>query len=363
MSVSYISRKLLLNTVCLIVLGCPLLSGSARAEDRCVLVEYFTNVYCEPCTLTTAALDSLTEEYPDSQVAIIRCHGEENDPFYRLASEARWDYYNIWILPRCYFDGVRVDSAYQYKAAIENRLTVPSPLEISLSAVYDSLTGGGQIIARVEAIDSVGGQDLRLRCGLIESGLVYQGKRYQEIFVDMFPDAGGISFDIESGEIFQDTVDFDLDELLIPEDCSDIDTLEIACVAWVQDDNSKEVHQSVQISLDLPPASPVMVTDLTAALAGSYMYLTWSPVTVDIYCRPIAVDDYRIYRCTDLYYNPGAAVLLDSTAASSYLDSTCTGVNDLLENCFYYLIARHGGKVSESSGAVGEIDHFIYKSK
>lgn len=343
---------------------------SARAADRCVMVEYFTNARCVPCTVTTAVLDSLTEEYPDSQVAIIRCHGDATSPFFRLASGSRKDYYYSWpwTIPRSYFDGViRItgsDSAYQrYTNSIEARLAVPSPLSISLSAVYDSLTGGGQIIAQVEAVDQVGGQDLRLRYALIESGLVFEGKQYSEVLVDLFPGAEGVSFEIESGQVFHDTVDFDLDELWIPEDCSEIGILEIACVAWVQDDDSKEVHQSVQIPLDLPPASPVMVTGLATAVAGPYMYLTWTPVTLDIYCRPISVDDYQIYRCIDLYYDPGAAVLLDSTAASSYLDSTCACVKDLLENGFYYLIARRDGKVSEPSGAVGEIDHYIFKGK
>ena len=363
-------RKLLHGSICAILIGCYLLAAGARAADRCVMVEYFTNVHCQPCTLTTAALDSLTEEYPDSQAVIIRCHGEATSPFFRLASGSRVDYYYKWpwVIPRSYFDGIimiqGIDSAYQnYKDAIDGWLAIPSPLEMSLSAVYDSLAGGGQIIAQVEAVDSVGGQDLRLRYGLIESGLVYGGKHYLEILIDLFPDAEGVGFEIESGEVFHDTVDFDLDELWIPEDCSEIDTLEIACVAWVQDDDSMEVLQSIQIPLELPPASPLAVTMLSAGPAGSNMHLSWTPVTLDVYCRPISVDDYRIYRSSDLYYNPGAAVLLDSTAASSYLDSSCTCVKNLLENCFYYLVARRSGKVSEPSGAVGEIDHYLYYGK
>ncbi len=345
------------------LIGLCLPAASARAADRCVMIEYFTDVRCVPCTVTTAALDSLTEEYPDSQLAIIRCHGKEDSPFYRPAAEARLDYYGIWIIPRCFFDGVRVDSVHQYKAAIENRLAVPSPLEISLSAVYDSLTGGGQIIAQVEAVDSVGGQDLRLRYALIESGLVFEGKQYPEVLVDLFPGAEGVSFEIESGQVFRDTVDFDRDELLIPEDCSDIDTLKITCVAWVQDDNGREIHQSVQMPLDLLPASPRVVTELAAVLAGPYIYVTWTPVTLDIYCRSITVDDYQIYRCSSLYYNPGAAVLLDSTLETAYLDSTCACVKSLLGNCFYYVMAEVEGRISEPSNAVGEIDHYLYRSK
>ena len=354
--------------ICLVTIGCCLLAGSAGAADRCVVVEYFTNFLCQPCTLSAAALDILTEEYPDSSLAVIRCRPLNGDPFYCPESAVRKSYYFYQGYPRVYFDGVvevtgAPDTVYQvYQQKIENRLAVPSPLEMSLTAIYDSLTGGGQIIAQIEAVGSVDGGDLRLRYALLESGMVYQGKHYQETLQDMFPDAGGVSFEIDYGETFHDTVDFYLDELWLPEDCSQIDTMEIACVAYVQDDDSEEIYQSVQTPLELLPR-PRTVNNLEATLSGSGMYVTWSPVTLDIFCRQQPVDGYRIYRCTDYYYNPGAAALLDSTTALSYLDSTTTSVNDLLENCFYYLCAEVDGRESVPSGAVGEIDHYIYYGK
>jgi hypothetical protein len=357
-SVLKITDRILIGLLCISCFP----TGWARAADRCVLADYFTDVWCEPCTVTTAALDSLTEEYPDSQLAVIRYHYQDGSPFYRLPSEDRADYYNIWLIPRSYIDGILVagtSSAYQrYKDTIEDRLAVPSPLEMTLGAAYDSLVWGGQIFVEVQAVDSVGGQDLRLRVGLIESGLVHEEKHHQEILMDMFPDAEGISFEIESGEVYRDTVEFDLYEFLTPEDCSEIDTLEIACVAYVQDDDDREVLQSIQMPLELPPA--VKVTDLTVTKSGGQLSLAWSPVTRDLSCRPVSIDHYLIYRYTGLYYSP-AAVLFDSTAASAYQDSACVG--DISENCFYYLHIRSSEAASLPSEVVGEIDHFIYYGK
>jgi hypothetical protein len=342
-------------------------ANPAQAEQRCVLVEYFTSTFCQPCTLATAILDSLTEEYPDSCLAMIRYHPVDSDPFYRSESESRKEYYTsfIMIYPSVYFDGlVRIagaaDSSLQkYQETIEARLAIPSPLNMSLSATYDSLTGGGQLIAQVGATDSLGGQDLRLRYALIESGLVSQGKRYREVLQDMFPDAEGVGFTIAPGEVFHDTVNFDLDDLWVPEDCSQMDTLRIGCVAFVQDDDTKEILQSIQTPLTLP-LEPVIVRDLVATLSGSDLLLTWSPVTMDKYCRPITVDAYRVYRCSDKNYNPNTAVLLDSTTETFYLDSSCPCLHDLLDNCFYYVTAELEGRMSQPSSAVGEIDHYLY---
>jgi hypothetical protein len=358
-----------LRLVAILVVGI-VMTAPAQAEQRCVMVEYFTKFACDPCTVTAAILDSLTEEYPDSSLAIIRYRPLSWDPFYRPASAARKNYYNYFMsYPTAYFDGLvgivgSADTSCQkYKQTIDDRLATPSPLDMTLDVDYDSLTGGGRLMAQVEAVDSVGGGDLRLRYAVIEFGLVYGGERYQEVPQDMFPNAEGVSFDIEEGEIFCDTVDFDLDDLWIPDDCSVIDTLKIACVAYVQDDASKEILESIQMPLILPPSDPLTVQDLTPMISGLRMFLTWSAVTMDTYCRPITVDDYQIYRCSDTVYYPCAAVLLDSTTQTFYTDTSCTCLKDPGKNCFYYLIARVEGAVSEPSSIVGEVDRDLFKHK
>jgi hypothetical protein len=328
--------------------------------ERCVLVELLSAVYCDKCPFASHALDSLTQEHPDSSLAIIRYYPQGGDPFYQQESYNRawYYYYPNFIFPTAYFDGgMRVAGAVSdstiykaYKDSIDVRLTVPSPINLDLSVTYDSLSRSGQAISQVNAVDSVEADILYLRSALIESGLAHADSVYDEVLRDMFPNDVGVSFVIEQGEVFRDNVDFTLNPLWHPENCD--------LVVFVQDDATKEVLQSIQTWIPLPQV-PEAAEDVGLTLAGSSLLLTWSPVTKDKYGHPLAVDGYRVYRDTSLTSVPENMALIDSTQEPSYMDSACGHVGDTQTNCSYYVTAVAGGLESGPSRVIGEYDLLV----
>jgi hypothetical protein len=333
---------------------------TAEAVERCVLAELLTWVDCHPCTSSSHALDSLTQEYPDSSLAIIRYYPQASDPFYKQESYNRtwYYYYPNFIFPTAYFDGgMRVKGAISdstiykaYKDSIEVRLIVPSPVSIELSVIYDSLSRSGQAITQVTAVDLVEADMLYLRSALIESGLAHEGVVYNEVLRDMYPNDIGVSFAIQQGGVFRDTMDFTLDPLWHAENCD--------LVVFVQDDATKEVLQSIQAWIPLPQV-PAAAEDVELALADSSLLLTWSPVTKDTYGHPLVVDYYRVYKNTSISVIPDTMALLDSTQALSYPNNSCDHVGDTQLNCYYCVTAVAGGLESSPSRIVGEYDLLV----
>jgi len=339
---------------------------TARAVERCVLVELYTFVTCHGCPHAEAALDSLTEEYADDLLAIIRYHpmNAPANPFYQQKADDRaFDYYAIDGFPRLFFDGgMQIKDAYSeslayaaYKDSIEIRLAIPSPLSMSLSVTYDTLSRNGQAITQVTAVDSVEADLLYLRYALIESGLIHQSDVHQEVLRDMYPDEVGVSFAIEQGQVFRDTTNFTLDPQWLPENCD--------LVVFVQGDTTnREVLQSIQTWIPVSQV-PATVGDVELTLAGSSLLLTWSPVTKDKWGHSLAVDYYRVFKDTSLYLVLGPKTLLDSTQELSYLDSSCGHVGDTQANGSYYVTAVAGGLESGWSRVVGEFDKDISSVK
>ncbi len=353
---SFISTAIVLLALCFAV-------STTAAVERCVLVELFTLINCHQCPEANAALDSLNQEYPDSSLTIIRYHciPAPADPLYQPESQNRWtSYYGQSAVPRTFFDGGMMvagadsNSYYDFRDSVEVRRAIPSPLSMSLSVTYDTTSRSGQVFAQVIAVDPVEGEDLYLRYALIESEAVHLTEVYQEVLRDMIPDAQGVSFAIDQGETFNDTVDFTIDTLWLPENCD--------MVVFVQDDDTKEVLQSVQTWIPLSQV-PAPVEDLKVTLSGSHLYLDWSPVTKDKNGHSLLVDYYRVFRDTGRYCIPGAKALLDSTAGLFYLDTSCGHVGDPQATCCYYVTAMAGGLESDPSNEVGEIDFYISNVK
>jgi hypothetical protein len=334
---------------------------TAWAVERCVLVELLTWVECSGCPQAEAALNSLSEEYPDDSLAIIRYHPQPgpSNPFYQQkAFDRALSYYEITGFPTLFFDGgMKIYFAFSeslayaaYKDSIEIRLAIPSPLSMNLSVTYDTLSYSGQAITQVTAVDSVEADILYLRYALIESGLLHEAETYEEVLRDMYPDDQGVGFILNRGETFRDTTNFTLGPQWLPENCD--------LVVFVQDDATKEVLQSIQTWIPLPQV-PVAVKDVKLTLAGSSLLLTWSPVTQDKYGHPLTVDGYRVYKDTSLSFVPENMTLLDSTLVPSYLDSACSHVGDTQANCSYYVTAVAGGLESSPSRIVGEYDLLV----
>jgi hypothetical protein len=328
------------------------------AEQRCVLVEYFTAVTCEPCTTTWMVLDTLTQFYSADSLAIIRYYPDAGDPFYQSESGSIQGYYGAYFYPWAFFDGPdNVFGSYpeQYTAMIESHLAEPSPLDMNLAVAYDTLSREGTAVCCMTAVDSVSSSSLYLRYVLVESELPYGGTVHNQVLRAAFPSALGTPIEIGQGETCGDTVTFTLDPLWQPENCD--------LVAFVQDQPSKEVIQSIRKPLH-GPRDPAMVKGVELVKAGSSVGLSWSAVTRDErgYLQP--TDHYRVYRDTNnKYYHQEDAMLLDSTANLFYIDGAAGQVGDPAANCYYYVTAVANGHESAPSVGVGEVDKRVVNIK
>ncbi len=345
------------NLTIAILLFVVLAAVPAQAEQRCVLVEYFTSVTCAPCTTGWVVLDTLAQFYSADSLAIIRYFPEPGDPFYQPESFSINGYYGVWLYPHIFFDGtgsLRGAHSERYPDSIEVHLTIPSPLDLNLAVSYDTLTREGTAQCCVMATDSVGGTDLYLRYVLIESELPYDGVVHNQVLRDAFPSALGNPIEIGQGQTCGDTVTFALDSLWQPENCE--------LVAFIQDHPTKEVLQSIRKPI-YESQAPAAVENLELSKAGTFIHLSWSAVAKDNrgYLQP--VDHYRIYRDTSRTYHPEALVLLDSTTDVSYTDDAAGHIGDTGANAFYIVTAVASGVESDPSVAVGEVDKYVTRTK
>jgi len=363
-----LKRSLFLSVIGMVAILGVSVYGVAAAE-WCVLLELFTHIGCPGCPNAEQALDSLTCEYGSDSLVIIRYHViPGNDPFYRQESFNRaLNYYGIGGTPWVFFDGgMKVIEAHSvaeayadYKANIDARMTVASPLSMTLSATYDSLSRSVSGIVQVTAEDTVPDYPLTMRVALIESFLVEEDEVYREIMRDMIPDEEGLSFSIEPEGTYCDTVNFVLDTLYQEENCD--------LVVFIQDDSTLSdstcsVLQSIQQPLPVP-RTPMAMTDLSITKSESSLSFSWSAVTEDTRGFFQPVDRYRIYRDTSHFYQPEELVLLDSTVGLDFLDDDAGHVGDPDLNGFYVVTAVAGDKESEPSTVVGEIDKFLSNGK
>jgi hypothetical protein len=102
--------------------------------------------------------------------------------------------------------------------------------------------------------------------------------------------------------------------------------------------------------------TPAAISDLSAALAGDAIRLSWSEVTTDEDGLPLAVDHYVIYRGEESSFSPGPADSIGSTAATAFDDPTAA-VGDPATNHHYIVRAVSAiGTKSAHSNVVGEFD-------
>jgi hypothetical protein len=239
----------------------------------------------------------------------------------------------------------------EYSGMISDRRLISSPLEMDFQVEYGAKGDTGTVHVEVVAVESLTVSDLHLRLALIESDRLYFEDVHDQIMRDYLPDISGTYFLIAEGDTFALSQDFVVDTTWAAENCR--------IVAFVQDDESKEVVQAVQDWIIAPP--PDEVEDLTITLAGEDLLFEWSPVSENTHGESLKVDLYNIYRNSLGSYDPEADPWA-STVDTFYADTTGV-VGDTGIQLYYWVTAVAGDKESESSGGVGEFDRQVVTGK
>jgi hypothetical protein len=251
--------------------------GRKNKSDRAVLVELFTGAQCPPCVAADLAFDGLVKTYKPHEVVLLQyhLHVPGPDPLTNPDTEARREYYGKALqgTPTAFFNGTPkaegggdIDAAkdkyFDYRDIINPLLEKPAKAELKVSATRQ----GDKIDIQAEVSDLEKPSDkIRLRFALVEEQVRYVGGnqlRFHHDVVRALP-GGADGFPLKEKTAKQ-TATINLADLRknltsylddfgkkvpFPNDRRPLDLKKVKVVAFVQDDDTKEVLQAAQVEV------------------------------------------------------------------------------------------------------------------
>ncbi|MCP4633677.1 MAG: T9SS type A sorting domain-containing protein [candidate division Zixibacteria bacterium] len=241
-------------TILMVVFLTVVFYGLANSADRMVIGELFSSSLCPHCPPAEAELNQVLADQND-HLTLIRYHIAPVDPFWQwdsLEIKTRYYKYLPGYTPHFYIDG-NVDggsSVSSWDGMITDRSEVSSPIIMDIVGTYDNLSRDASIDFRIDVVDTVPTNYLRLYFGLTESDLYYAAPNgttiHNQVFRDFISSDEGDSVFLEIGHSYIYHVDFNLDT-----EYND-DNVEI--FAFVQISNTNEILQAVKA--DITQLSP-----------------------------------------------------------------------------------------------------------
>lgn len=254
----------------------------ADPENRVVLCELFTGASCGFCVAADIAFDHLLKTYAPSEVVGLEYHEHipQPDPLTNQDSEARFKYYfpERGGTPTFAIDGMPVqkggllhqtDEVYAtIRSAISHLLSRKTSVRIQLSAQPK----GSAVAVTADAEGSFPpNEPIRLRLAVAEERIFLRGSngiREHEMVVRTMP-GGPQGIELKEGKLhYQGTVDLKSlreqlnDQLSADEEkqrskfsAKPLDLSHLQLVAFVQNDQSREIYQAKLVPFPTP-ASP-----------------------------------------------------------------------------------------------------------
>jgi hypothetical protein len=243
--------------------------------DRVVLVEMFTGAECPPCRGADVAFDGLTRTYQPTDVVFIQyhLHVPGPDPLTGPSNDDRAEFYGVKGTPSLMVNGKGLrgvggdfdDGQARYDSIREviNGLLDDSS-KVKLKATAKLKDNKVVITADVSGVQDPG-DSLKLRLALVEEQVNYAGGnlvRHHHQVVRAFADgAKGIaikdkalkhSATVDLVELKKETAKF-LDEFAkenpFPNSQRPMELKNLKVVAFLQDDDTKQVLQAVQVDV------------------------------------------------------------------------------------------------------------------
>ncbi|MBZ5498593.1 MAG: tetratricopeptide repeat protein [Acidobacteriia bacterium] len=256
--------------------------ASAKRTDRVVLAEVFTGSGCPPCVAADLAADLARERYSTRELVVIMYHEHipQPDPMTTPQTTARFKYYAERGVPTLAIDGATTVGGGARNATkgvydritkeIEKKLEVPAGARLNLNAVMSGSTVKTSVVVDKVTSES---PDLKLHIVLVEGKLRYTGEngvRFHPMVVRSMAGTDGTGVSIKSKESQTCTWDFDLDAIsaaikkhldeyeagghrgntfTFTEKKYAIDPKDLSVAAFVQDEKTKAILQSVLIQI------------------------------------------------------------------------------------------------------------------
>jgi len=216
--------------------------GSMEAIQRTVLVEEFTATWCPYCPGAAMGVRDLKNYHKDT-VTIISYHPSSSDPFYRLESYQRAQYYGVTGIPHVWFDGVlnylggsSSSSMYPYYKPLYNqRKVIDQPIKFICSGTYYPSTRNGTLNIQVQNLSSITVSGyLRIAEVILDTPYQWQNQTHLEwVMRDMLQTSQGTYYSIPGGSSINHSENFSV--------LSEDNEHQIAFVVFFQNDNNKEV--------------------------------------------------------------------------------------------------------------------------
>lgn len=239
-----------MKKIYLLGLAAVLTSALAYGQSqRLVLLEHFTGASCPPCATFNPAVNTLLDANPDKIIGLkYQLAPPGFDPMYNHNPQhagARAGYYQVTGIPNSVIDGnFYNDHPNGWGIADVNaRYAVPSPFEIEIS--YEITPS--EIIAEVTVTASQDFNDnnLRLHTVIIEEDITFSeppGSNGEDVFKNvmkrMLPDQNGTTLPTEwtEGQSESYTLSWEHENVY--------NYTELAVIAFVQNNTTREIHQS-----------------------------------------------------------------------------------------------------------------------
>ena len=268
-------------------------TASKQRTDRMVVAELFTGAGCPPCVAADLAFEATLDRYAVKDVALLvyHLHIPRPDPMTNPSTQTRKDFYDVPGTPTYVIDGgsqkvggggaAQAQTLYKdtVESVIDKRLDVKPAAQVNLKATNK----GGTIDVAVEVGKTVKSgkpdQKLRLQVVLVEELVHYTGEngvRFHPMVVRSVAstEKDKLGFPVVPGQTSKVTHTFDvakivadakaqLDELeggsnqrfgkfQFIERKNAIDVKQLRVVAFVQDEQTKEILQAAVVDLPAP---------------------------------------------------------------------------------------------------------------
>ncbi|MDX1685635.1 MAG: Omp28-related outer membrane protein, partial [Saprospiraceae bacterium] len=242
-------------------------------SQRTILVEHYTQASCPPCATVNPVVFPVLEANKD-KVAVIayQVYWPGYDPMYEhnpAEVRARVTYYGVRSAPNTVMNGGAPEhsSSAITSSNINTLASKPSPFDLELEVDPFVNFQGLDITLNMEASQNVSG-NLVAHVVVVEEDIHFSSppgttseKDFHYVMKKMLPNSGGttIASDWKAGDSDQISFQYEFENFY--------DWMEAGVVAFIQDDNSKEVHQAVYWKPDFEanPGDDVLVTDVSAS--------------------------------------------------------------------------------------------------
>lgn len=259
----------------------PYVRDKART-DRVVLAEIFTGAGCPPCVGADLAFEGALDRYSGQELAVLmyHLHIPRPDPMTNPSTQARSKFYGVQGVPAFYVDGVTdgrgggaasaAPTIYKERVepVVDKRLATKAGAKVTVQVAMT----GSVVNVKVDVGKPAGAaKHLKLQVALVEERIRYAGEngvRFHPMVVRSLAGKDGQGFALEAGKGLRAVHAFDLSKIaaeakahlddfeaksttkyLFAEKKHEMNTAKLAVVAFVQDEDTKQVLQSAYVKV------------------------------------------------------------------------------------------------------------------